>query len=284
MFFYHCIWQETHHFPTFSRTICFFCHFLSIYEAINQIITSNYHHKHHYYQPGVLVRIPYAPFSSKFFKYYFNQYLLLLSVAAIRISCPGISKTVVSAYVGLQQCVKNNLWVVFFFLLRWVQDVPVWLWNTTCWNQCRGSLSTSCCSQVQTHTHSLFEFVVAAPAHFRSAVYWIMVLFYWQHMNSNWGLSVLVSLGVSTDTQWTNTVAETCGRNSSVCKNRFPSFKIMWNLFALLQIISRIFQRTQRIIKTHKVRKKDNITLKKTTQGQEINIKYLNNHLFSCQT
>lgn len=50
-----------------------------------------------------------------------------------------------SESVHLQPCVKTTL-----FCLRRVQGVPVWLWNTTCWNRCRGSLSTSCCSQVQT--------------------------------------------------------------------------------------------------------------------------------------
>lgn len=49
--------------------------------------------------------------------------------------------SVVSSHQNISVC-------VCLFCLRQVLDVRAWLWSTTCWNRCRGSLSTSCCSQV----------------------------------------------------------------------------------------------------------------------------------------
>lgn len=72
------------------------------------------------------------------------------------------------------------------FCLRWARDVPAWLWNTTCWNQCRGSLSTSCCSQVQTSQPTFTPRSAPSSACCRSKVYWITVLLHWQHETETW--------------------------------------------------------------------------------------------------
>lgn len=139
-----------------------------------------------------------------------NLYLawILIFDNAVAISCSN-QNTASTAVDWKLQCVFFLVFV--FFCLRWVQDVPAWLWNTTFWNQCRESLSTSCCSQVQTPRHAetpRSALFYKAALNKGRGVYWIMALLNW--LKSRLSARASFRFWYHTGTTWTITVTETC--------------------------------------------------------------------------